>query len=845
MITKMVSFLSAAFLLVSHNVLGYEQATHALITNSALLRSDLVGASGEMSSPLVRSLGLDGYRPLGNGRTYFEFIGTLLGVSAYERTSQRFEQDILDRLKLKWRETPIQSWVLFGAIREDDNPSESPPTPQDVEAGIRRPLHHFFDPYFNLPLTADGLSQLDDDVQKSVDWALGVQNSFDDANSPRSPRRNHFTIPDAREAMFRALTLKTPGAATYDDIASEVDAATRQRWRQNYWATTLRALGDVLHLNQDMAQPQHTRNEAHSGKLCGTRLCLGGHTSVYEKYMNGRALGDQAFDSLAPFHAQVAIQAEPLPFGPYPIPQFWTYPAYWSTSPGTGSLSGKGLADYSNHGFFTAANNLGSNPYIAPSNDHTDYQVGAASPFGWDGTVTSDSQPTFILFGPVVDAFALYTDTHVPMTSFGMWDQFLTTKSLPSKYTLNRLNYDAMALLLLPRAASYSAGLINFFFRGRLDITLPDEGVFALADHGTTAGFKSLRMKIKNVTPDFVDAQGGSQPQHMSGRVFFAVVRYHKDKQYVDNLDNVVGVTPCADYSDVVDTANLDASTQCREGVEEIVVSKPLFGISLDAGQQQQVEFDFSDTPIPYGITDVVMQVVYRGGLGSELDAIAVGTLDASEPTYFTYQNATDYIHIGGHVYTRGQVDASSELLAQVQPQYCVDYRESPPHLVAGCLEQFKIDLTVSFADLANPIAEVKDLPNHRFMRLVWLTTADDDSSQTAKKASRGLKITARRHGGEEKSLLFQQSTCLPLDPFDIYPRHSQMTVISSTQISYRIERLAKLRGVNGWYNTSCVVNGDSAEPGTTDDRNSVMTPLLPDSEEVRPYPVEIMPAYL
>ena len=48
---------------------------------------------------------------------------------------------------------------------------------------------------------------------------------------------------DAREAMWRAVT-------GYDKaLANKVapDEATRKK----YWATTFRALGDILHLNQD------------------------------------------------------------------------------------------------------------------------------------------------------------------------------------------------------------------------------------------------------------------------------------------------------------------------------------------------------------------------------------------------------------------------------------------------------------------------------------------------------------------------------------------------------------------------------------------------------------------
>ena len=245
-------------------------------------------------------------------------------------------------------------------------------------------------------------------------------------------------------------------------------------------------------------------------------------------------------------------------------------------------------------------------------------------------------------------------------------------------------------------------------------------------------------------------------------------------------------------------------------------------------------------------MTDVVLQIVYRGALGNEADAVAVGTIDVSEPTYFTYQNASDYIHLGPHVYTRGQIDSDINLLALVQPQYCVDYRQSPPHLVDGCLDPFALDLTLSFSDLANPLALVTGLPARRFIRFAYLTVAEEDfNPPVATKAARKIVVTVRRRGAIGKALLYHEGTCLPMTPFDVPPRHSQLTIVSQTQAGYRVDRLDKLRGVNGWFNTSCVVNGDAAVPGTLDDRWDVMTPLTPESEEVQPYAVTIDPDYL
>ena len=93
-------------------------------------------------------------------------------------------------------------------------------------------MNHFFDPIFNRALEVPGLILVEGDVHKNPDWAIGSFDSFADPNTPEPQRKNHFTILDAREAMFRALTLLTYNGTGYPDIAAGADAATRQQWRQ-------------------------------------------------------------------------------------------------------------------------------------------------------------------------------------------------------------------------------------------------------------------------------------------------------------------------------------------------------------------------------------------------------------------------------------------------------------------------------------------------------------------------------------------------------------------------------------------------------------------------------------
>jgi hypothetical protein len=463
-------------------------------------------------------------------------------------------------------------------------------------------------------------------------------------------------------------------------------------------------------------------------------------------------------------------------------------------------------------------------------------------PTTWEGSPATDATAIKVFYGNVTDSLLGRVYPGVPLTTLGVWDQFLQEKSKKPKYSLNRLNYDAMADLLLPRAVAYSAGLINFFFRGQLLISLPKEGVYAISDHGVGEGFKVLRVKVKNATGAFVDAQGEDQPQHMRGGTFFAVIRYHKDRKYVDRLDTIVGAESCDDYFEVVNPGDLSASTECRDGVEEIVVSEPL-AESLDVNTEKTLKFTFSKSPISYAITDVMLQIVYRGPLGGEADAVAVGSLDISEPTYFTYQNDTDYVRLGGHVYTRPQINADPSLLALVQPQYCVDYRVTPPRLLDWCLMTFDIDIDLSFEDASSPIAHAETLPPRRFLRLVYLTDVDEPFNPPIKAVARPA-APPREKGGDEKAYLYHQSVCLPLDPFFVRARKAQMKVISPGQVEYATSKLSRLRDVNGWQNEACVVNGDAAAPGSPDDRVDAMSGLTPDSDEMRPFVVTIADEY-
>lgn len=213
---------------------------------------------------------------------------------------------------------------------------------------------------------------------------------------------------------------------------------------------------------------------------------------------------------------------------------------------------------------------------------------------------------------------------NVPLASQGAFDQFLNPTILRHT-TLNHYNYAAQAELLLPRAVAYSAGLLDYFFRGMLEIGLPDEGVYAARDVQpgactTDCGFTGVKLKLTNATPE----------EAMGPGVMVAVVKFHRNTCYRSDLSGEPGGPGFV-------------GNGCRNPEEEIVVSAAR-AIGVQAtGTTQTLTFDFGAKPIPLNATDVSLQVVFRGKLGNEDDAVAVTTRNVAEPTYLALENATDY----------------------------------------------------------------------------------------------------------------------------------------------------------------------------------------------------------
>jgi hypothetical protein len=137
----------------------------------------------------------------------------------------------------------VAGWIRYGGECEDD----WTPVP-DIRIGrFNRHFHDPLEPWTSAGLVLPILGQFD----SSVIWM-----QIDDGGDAGSGGQA-WSWPDARRSYYNALTLQRPQA------------------RDQKWADTFRAIGQVMHLVEDAAQPAHTRNDSHaSGAICHDWLHL-------------------------------------------------------------------------------------------------------------------------------------------------------------------------------------------------------------------------------------------------------------------------------------------------------------------------------------------------------------------------------------------------------------------------------------------------------------------------------------------------------------------------------------------------------------------------------------------
>jgi len=584
--------------------------------------------------------------------------------TAFEKSNLALDPALLQRLGLEpWQKSWIDIWLRVGAWYEDRG---------------SRGMQHFFDPTNNKGLSFVGVEV----GNPSPRWVLEDESQISGQTT---------SVADAREQLTRALT--------YNDGTPSQSYQERQASMGNFFIY----LAAAVHHLQDMTQPQHVRNDDHLDEHPILLFPLY-DPSLYERYTKQRIDHVQEY-------GQMGSPVFPGTAGLKKAGDFWTNP------------SNTGVAQFTNPRFVTKGTNFWKILGFVTAGKYSNPTPGTPVPY----TVEKLYQDSNLPVPDEIQALCGYPAVGCTMmeypASYGsfttqkasthsIFDQDLNVKGLSVTYTwgnvaqtystervfaLNRFNFDAVHQPLLSTAVSYSAGFLNHFFRGKLEVGPPQAGgPYAAVDHQTGQGFTTLRAKVTNRTKD----------EALQGGTITAIARFHVNNCYqadltgefqADEAGNLI--TPCAQY-------------RSSEEHIRLSVSQP-FSFGPDAGKDYTFEFP---TPIPLNATDLVLQVYYQGQVGDEKGSFALGVVDLSEPTFVSVLNGTDMFEVptspvGTFVYWQ-------DILSKIDqyPYTTVDENHDlvPDVNVAGG----SIAYTISVEN--KQIAQVA-LPEGRFSRLAVL----------------------------------------------------------------------------------------------------------------------------
>lgn len=304
-----------------------------------------------------------------------------------------------------------------------------------------------------------------------------------------------------------------------------------------------------------------------------------------------------------------------------------------------------------------------------------------------DTVVAEDGKTDYRVYfkGTTSDGNAI---NHLAATGY-LWSELSQVSAFAtddSRYILDDACFSEFASILVPKAVAYSASLLNYFFRGTLEITPPDQQVYGIIDGSmTTQQFTTITAKVKNTTLNEAITAGS----------LVAVARYKVDANYLPDLSNDPVDNTLAPYA--------------------YSVSMPVaFSPAMNTTPTEYI-FDFSGSPIPAGITDLTLQVVFKGTLGKETDiAVAVGMKNVSEPTHHVFWNLTDMFSLNYELKTAAEIKATPSLAELVDNNLNGIFNE----LGEPYIDPNAMDFEVAYS---SETVATATLPPGRHMRLIGI----------------------------------------------------------------------------------------------------------------------------
>jgi hypothetical protein len=329
----------------------------------------------------------------------------------------------------------IYKWFHEGAKLEDET--------------VCRSRNHFHD-----PLKPWGNAGLNNEAVNAYCLSLGFEKFSVDSSLIWAQKEslnpfydNLWSWPKARTYYYKALTLPT------------IDE------REKNFAYTFRALGQITHLIADSSVPAHVRNDIHVFPLNLPIFGVEVGSQTYESWAkrNARSLN---YNSLTVDQSNFS-QAISNSSAQVPISALWDQDKY-NTGSNINDTIGMniGLSEYTNANFFSEDTIFKNYPH--PTYEDTNFHLAFGHPESVDAEDGKFDNRVYIR-KTVGDA-----DAHLASFSYISYDIIKKGYYKFSPFVLDDKVYNDYAALLIPRAVGYSAGLLNYFFRGDIDMISDD-----------------------------------------------------------------------------------------------------------------------------------------------------------------------------------------------------------------------------------------------------------------------------------------------------------------------------------------------------------------------------------
>jgi len=472
-----------------------------------------------------------------------------------------------------------------------------------------RTRHHFWNPLNNSGLHDTGCGMALGWVpfcfifrgNPNRDWAMGLYEA------------NEYSWEEAKDSYYAALT------------------GTTEEDREENFILMYESLGRVLHLIEDMGVPAHTRNDIF-GHLDFTEVedwwnPISWAGNLYEYHVKDVLRNNKTYI--------VNLCEENGLTNPVfeKVEDYWDTEAYDGTNPEwTMPVDGSeqaGLAEYCNANFLSECAMFTN--HLSLDDEHYFPYPSETSLCSLDFVprivTAEDGELDTVLYldkdkdGDIIQNFvsAKYVWTILDMKSEA---EYIEAYKLGFK--LDDEVHKAYAEKLIPKTVGYASGVLDYFFRGSIEITLPDDGVYALLDpepaDPTTQGFNHIALMVRNNSSD--------EELMMTGGSIDLVVKYR--------------------ISDVDPFQNYSPYPEPSPDVHYLTTS---WGAERDIPRDGPVRLEFDlQQEIPLWATDISVQVVYKGELTKgtedepiEKNAVCVGFKDISEPTPLDIFNNTDF----------------------------------------------------------------------------------------------------------------------------------------------------------------------------------------------------------